>query len=217
MKIEWLAPDSIFEYSNNVNQHPPEQVDAIADSIREFGITKPVLIDVNNVLIAGHGTRLGAIAAGLRLIPCIRHANLSARQVAAYRLADNQLAKRSSYDFGMLADEIDKLVQQDFDVSLLGFDEQQLAALLQDDAGILPGGSVNPPPVDVKAHTRQMKSLAETRVFSFEQIWLLGSLKLSCQDCETRKSRKAAAQQLKVLVERWEAFTGESAVLESNQ
>lgn len=140
MAIEWLPIDEIKEYSGNANIHPDDQIDAIAESIRQFGISKPVLVDAENVLITGHGTRLGAIRAGLTTIPVIKKTNWSPRQISAYRLADNQLAKRSRYDFEKLSNEIDALLNQDFDLSALGFNEQELDALLKIDASILPDG-----------------------------------------------------------------------------
>lgn len=163
MEVEWLNPLALKEYPNNANIHPEAQIEEIAKSIREFGFSKPVLIDADNVLIAGHGTRLGAIRVGKKLIPCIRHTDWSPRQIAAYRLADNQLAKQSRYDFEKLSAEVDLLVGMDFDITALGFNEQELDALLRVDAGILPGGEL-PPPVAIKEREKPAPAEVTARI-----------------------------------------------------
>lgn len=150
--IEWLDINEIHPYAGNANMHPDNQIKAIARSIEEFGITKPLLIDANNVLITGHGTHAAAIVVGLKKVPCVRRADWSDRQVAAYRLADNQLAKKSKYDFELLAEEVSNLIDFDFDVSVLGFDEQELESLLTDNLSIMPTKKILPetPPFDFK-------------------------------------------------------------------
>lgn len=162
MAIEWLHIDKIYPYPGNANTHPVSQLEKLANSIREFGVTKPVLIDAQNVLITGHGTREAAILAGVDKLPCLRKSDWSERQVKAYRLADNQLARLSKDDFSLLSEELDALINADFDIDLLGFNEQEIEALLKVDPGIMPNASptilqtappVAPPPksANVKA------------------------------------------------------------------
>lgn len=109
-EIEMLAVDRLVPYAKNAKKHDDRQVAAIAGSIREFGFTNPVLIDVQDGIIAGHGRVLGARKAGLSEVPCIRLAHLTDAQRRAYILADNRLAETGGgWDLEMLRLEIDDI------------------------------------------------------------------------------------------------------------
>ena len=107
-------------YKKNAKKHPKEQVKRIANSIKEFGFTQPVLIDKNNCVVAGHGRILGAKAAGLKEVPTLCLDDLTEEQIKAYRLADNKL-NESDWDFGLLDEELVEL-DSVLDMSLFGFD-----------------------------------------------------------------------------------------------
>ena len=107
-------------YKKNAKKHPKEQVERIANSIKEFGFTQPVLIDKNNCVVAGHGRILGAKAAGLKEVPTLCLEDLTEEQIKAYRLADNKL-NESDWDFGLLDEELVEL-DDVLDMSLFGFD-----------------------------------------------------------------------------------------------
>lgn len=109
-------------YKKNAKKHPKEQVERIANSIKEFGFTQPVLIDKNNCVVAGHGRILGAKAAGLKEVPTLCLDDLTEEQIKAYRLADNKL-NESDWDFGLLDEELVEL-DSVLDMSLFGFDEE---------------------------------------------------------------------------------------------
>lgn len=106
-------------YKKNAKKHPKSQVEQIANSIKEFGFTQPVLIDSNNSVVAGHGRILGAKKAGLKEVPTICLDDLTPWQVKAYRLADNKL-NESSWDYDFLGEELNSIL--DLDMSLFGFD-----------------------------------------------------------------------------------------------
>lgn len=108
-------------YKKNAKKHPKEQVEQIANSIKEFGFTQPVLIDKNNCVVAGHGRVLGAKKAGLKQVPTICLEDLTPEQIKAYRLADNKL-NESDWQYDLLDEEIQELLEQDVDMSLFGFD-----------------------------------------------------------------------------------------------
>lgn len=108
-------------YKKNAKKHPKEQVEQIANSIREFGFTQPVLIDKHNCVVAGHGRILGAKAAGLKEVPTLCLEDLTEEQIKAYRLADNKL-NESDWDFNLLDEELVTL-NEALDMSLFGFDE----------------------------------------------------------------------------------------------
>lgn len=115
-KIRDLKP-----YKNNAKKHPKEQVNRIAESIKEFGFTQPVLIDKNNEVVVGHGRILGAKQAGLKEVPTVMLEDLTEEQIKAYRLIDNKL-NESDWDYMLLDQEVEQLLQGDIDMSLFGFD-----------------------------------------------------------------------------------------------
>jgi len=128
--VEMMPVASLAPYAANARQHPPEQVAQLAASIGEFGFTVPVLVDERGVLIAGHGRVLAAKALGMEAVPAIRLAHLSEAQARAYRIADNQLALISSWDETLLAAELRALRSDEFDLGLLGFEQEALDRLL---------------------------------------------------------------------------------------
>lgn len=108
-------------YKKNAKKHPKEQVERIANSIKEFGFTQPVIIDSNNCVVAGHGRILGAKKAGLTQVPTVMLESLTEEQIKAYRLVDNKL-NESDWDFSLLDEELG-ILSDDIDMELFGFDE----------------------------------------------------------------------------------------------
>lgn len=107
-------------YKKNAKKHPKEQVEQIANSIKEFGFTQPVIIDSNNCVVAGHGRILGAKKAGLKQVPTVMLEDLTEEQIKAYRLVDNKL-NESEWDYGLLDEELENLTD-DIDMDLFGFE-----------------------------------------------------------------------------------------------
>lgn len=121
--IEKLTP-----YARNTRTHTPAQIDAIAASIKEWGWTMPVLADEDGTLIAGHARIQAAQKLGIAEVPVMLAKGWPEAKRRAYVIADNQLAiKGSGWDFELLASEIEGLGEDGFDLSLLGFDERELA------------------------------------------------------------------------------------------
>lgn len=108
-------------YKKNAKKHPKEQVERIANSIKEFGFTQPVLIDKYNNVVAGHGRVLGAKKAELTEVPTLCLDDLTEEQIKAYRLADNKL-NESDWDYALVDEEIEQLLTSDIDMSLFGFE-----------------------------------------------------------------------------------------------
>lgn len=131
LKIEYIEVSELIEYGKNARTHSDEQVEQLVNSIREFGFTNPVLIDEDNVLIAGHGRTMAAKQFGLDKVPCIRLSNLSDDKKRALRIADNQLALNAGWDLDMLADEVKDLNIEEFNLDLLGFDLDFIDDLLE--------------------------------------------------------------------------------------
>jgi len=129
-QVEWLELNNLIPYAKNSRTHSEAQVAQIAGSIKEFGFNNPVLIDEHNGIIAGHGRVLAAQKLGLQAVPCIRLAHLSETQRKAYVIADNRLALNAGWDDSMLTLELQDLKAEDFNLDLLGFEADELNALL---------------------------------------------------------------------------------------
>ena len=144
--IEYKKTDSLIPYVNNSRTHSDEQVLQIASSINEWGFTNPLLIDEQGGIIAGHGRLMAANKLGLEQVPTITLVGLSEARRKAYIIADNQLALNSGWDLDMLRVEIERLEELDFDLSLVGFENDVIERLLDIDAELpnLPDGDKDP-------------------------------------------------------------------------
>ena len=170
MKIEQIPTADLIPYARNTRTHSPEQVAQIAGSIREFGFTNPVLIDSENGIIAGHGRVMAASKLGLAKVPCIRLAHLTETQKRAYIIADNKLALNAGWDEEMLALELGELGDLDFDLSLIGFGEDELAGLMAETTeGETDPDDVPEPPADP--------------VSVLGDVWVMGKHRIACGDC----------------------------------
>lgn len=129
-EIEICKTDTLIGYARNSRTHSEEQVAQIAASIKEFGFTNPVLIDKDGGIIAGHGRVQAARKLGLTEVPCLRLSHLTKTQTQALVIADNRLALNAGWDNAMLALEFKDLMDQNFDVSLTGFTEEEIDALM---------------------------------------------------------------------------------------
>lgn len=167
--IEMISPKNLIAYKNNSRTHSKEQINQIENSIKEFGFTNPVLLDKNNEIIAGHGRVLASKKMGIKEVPCLRLSHLSEKQKKAYVIADNQLALNAGWDENILSLEIGDLSDNDFDISLLGFNDLELNGyLLKEFEGLTDEDEVPEPPVDP--------------VTKLGNIWQLGNHRLMCED-----------------------------------
>ena len=120
-RIECLPIATLRPYKRNARRHSKAQVGQIADSIRRFGFTNPVLISDDGEIVAGHGRVEAARRIGLETVPTLKLSHLSETERRAYVLADNKLALNAGWDTEVLAIELQDLISLDFDVSLTGF------------------------------------------------------------------------------------------------
>jgi len=169
-QIEYVETAKLVPYARNSRTHSDEQVAQICASIKEFGFTNPVLIDGEGVIIAGHGRTMAAQRLDMKEVPCLRLAHLTDAQKKAYVIADNKLALNAGWDDEMLAIELKELNAEDFDLSLTGFDDDELAALLAEavEEGLTDEDSVPDAP--------------ETPVTVEGDVWVLGNHRLMCGD-----------------------------------
>ena len=135
-RIEMWPLERLVPYERNARTHSPEQVAQIAASIQEFGFTNPILVDGADGILAGHGRLAAAKDMGLAEVPVIVLDHLSTEQRRAYVIADNQLALNAGWDMELLQQEVMALNLADFDLSLLGFDDDRIAELLEGGADV---------------------------------------------------------------------------------
>lgn len=170
--IRKVAIVDLIPYANNSRVHSDEQVNQIAASIREFGFLNPIIIDGDNGIIAGHGRVMAANKLGVKELPCVDASHLSPAQKKAYVIADNKIALNSEWDNDLLRVELEGLQELDFDLSLTGFNEDELGDLLN--VELLPeyeedaDGEVIEPPAEPKTKEGD--------------VWILGKHRLMCGD-----------------------------------
>lgn len=124
--------DELVPYARNARTHSPEQIAQIAASIKEFGFIAPVVIAEDNTILCGHGRFYAAQKLGLKKIPCIKESHLTEAQRRAYVIADNKLSLNAGWDEELLAVELSDLQGENFDLSLLGFDDKEIADLFSE-------------------------------------------------------------------------------------
>lgn len=122
MKVEVFSLNKIQPYKNNPRKNKAS-IDAVVESIKQFGYTQPILIDQNNVIIAGHSRYQACKKLKLKEVACIRLGELSEQQLKAYRIVDNSTGDIAGWDYEKLKLEFDDLEEFDFD--LLGLTEQE--------------------------------------------------------------------------------------------
>ena len=131
--MQLVSIDRLVPYANNARTHSPEQLTKLRSSLREFGFINPVIIDRDFNVIAGHGRIAAAKEEGITEVPCVFVDYLTEAQKKAYILADNRMALDAGWDEELLRIEIKSLQGADFDVSLTGFGEDEIADLFAGD------------------------------------------------------------------------------------
>ena len=131
--MEMVAVEKLVPYVNNARTHSPEQITKLRSSLREFGFINPVIIDKDYGVIAGHGRLMAAKEEGIKEVPCGLVDYLTEAQKKAYIIADNRFAQDAGWDEELLRIEIESLQAEAFDVSLTGFEDQEIADLFAGD------------------------------------------------------------------------------------
>jgi ParB-like chromosome segregation protein Spo0J len=121
--VEYMDAARLCPFGSNARTHSKKQIRQLADSIRAFGFTNPVLIDDSGTILAGHGRVAAAKLLGMTSIPCVRLSNMTPAQKRAYVLADNKLALNASFDEELLTIELQELLacDPDFDIEITGY------------------------------------------------------------------------------------------------
>ncbi len=170
--FQLVSIDKLVPYINNARTHSPEQINKLRSSLREFGFINPVIIDRDLGVLAGHGRVEAAKAEGIAEVPCVFADHLTEAQKKAYILADNRMAMDAGWDEELLRIEIESLQGSDFDVSLTGFDEKELADLFSD-----------PDDRNVKDDGFDLSAALEKAAFVERgDLWTVGRHRLMCGD-----------------------------------
>ena len=170
--MQLVAVGKLIPYVNNARTHSPEQLTKLRSSLREFGFINPVIIDREFNVIAGHGRIAAAKEEGMEEVPCVFVDYLTEAQKKAYILADNRMALDAGWDEELLRIEIESLQGADFDVSLTGFGEDEIADLFAGDGE-----------KDIKDDDFDLSAALEKAAFVERgDIWTVGRHRLVCGD-----------------------------------
>ncbi|WP_037347173.1 site-specific DNA-methyltransferase [Selenomonas sp. oral taxon 138] len=170
-EMQLVPIGKLVPYVNNARTHSKEQITKLRSSLREFGFVNPVIIDREFNVIAGHGRILAAKEENIEQVPCVFVDYLTEAQKKAYILADNRFALDAGWDEDMLRVEMEALQDMDFDISLTGFDEAEIADLFAAD--------------DNEAQEDDFDEDAALQAEAFVktgELWLLGKHRLLCAD-----------------------------------
>ena len=170
--MQLIAVEKLVPYVNNARTHSPEQLTKLRSSLREFGFVNPVIIDRDFNVIAGHGRIAAAKEEGMEEVPCVFVDYLTEAQKKAYILADNRMALDAGWDEELLRIEIESLQGADFDVSLTGFGEDEIADLFAGDGE----KGVKDDDFDLSA------ALEKAAFVERGDIWTVGRHRLMCGD-----------------------------------
>jgi len=172
MQIENVNVKKIISYVNNPRKNDGAAVDKVAASIKEFGFKVPIIIDGNNVVVAGHTRLKAAKQIGMTEVPIIRADDLTKSQVKAFRIADNRIAEESNWDFEKLEIELEGL--DDFDIGILGFDDGELSFLDE--------GEVVEDDYEI-----QVPEIPKSKV---GDVWVMGNQRVMCGDSTNSENIK---------------------------
>ena len=169
MKIELRSITDIKPYPNNPRIND-DAVDTVAGSIKEFGFRQPIVVDSDSVIICGHTRFKAAKKLGLEKVPVHVAQDLSPEQIKAYRIADNKSAELAEWNYDLLPIELADLQSCNYDLGLLGFDQDELAKLLNPELneGLTDPDDIPAPP--------------DAAITQPGDLWVLGNHRLLCGD-----------------------------------
>ena len=171
MNIVQCKVESLIPYAKNSRTHDDAQIAQIAASIKEFGWTNPILVDGDKGIIAGHGRLMAARKLGMTEVPVIELKDLTPTQKKAYIIADNRLALNAGWDDQLLTIELNELLEDKFSLDLLGFNADELNALLN--------------PVEITEGLTDEDEVPEPPpepITKLGDVWMLGNHRLMCGD-----------------------------------
>ena len=162
---------TLTPYTGNPRTHTKRQISQIAESIKTFGWTNPILVDDEGGIIAGHGRVAAAKELGIEMVPTIRLSQMTEAQKRAYIIADNKLAENAGWDESILAIEFEALAELDFDVSVIGFEMGEVDRIISNFV------ELPDEPDDVTPAVT-----ADNVVTNLGDVWQIGPHRLICGD-----------------------------------
>lgn len=188
LQVIYRDPKTLKPRATNPRTHSKKQIERIKKSIEQFGFVRPVLVDGDDGIIAGHGSTLAAIELGIADIPTVRVDHLTPAQVRAYVIADNKLAENAGWDRQILALELKELsLNLDFDVTLTGFELPEVDLLFGELDGTASDAADEIPALEPN----------RPAVTSPGDLWQIGQHFLFCGDSTKRESFQALLGDLK--------------------
>jgi ParB-like chromosome segregation protein Spo0J len=158
--VELWPIDRIRPYDKNPREHSPEQITMLAASMRDDGVTAPILVDEDGIIIAGHGRRLAALQNGFEKYPVIIANGWSETKKRAVRIKDNSLALLSTWDNALLDYELTELETDGFQLETLGLDDRELNRFLTNETRSAPNADeIEVTPEMIDAGTRMFRSV----------------------------------------------------------
>ncbi len=181
LQIEVRPIKQLRPYPRNSRIHSKKQIRQIADSIRKFGFTNPVLIDREGMILAGHGRVEAAKLLGMETVPCVRLEKMTEAQKRTYVLADNKLALNAGWDYELLAEELKELSATglDIDVGLTGFSIAEVDSIIADASPEEPGNPDDDLLPDVDPASMRCKP---------GDIWQVGPHRIICGDAREQNT-----------------------------
>ena len=167
LSIEWWPIARPKPYAKNARTLSARAIETLAKSLKEFGWRQPIVVDVKDVIVAGHTRLLAAKSLGMTQVPVHVARELTAAQIRAYRIMDNRSADETDWDMPTLEAELAELAALEVDLSLTGFEAAELAELMKPDP--LTDEDDTPP-------------IPETPVTRLGDLWLLGNHRVLCGD-----------------------------------
>ena len=192
LAINYASPSEIKPYKSNPKIHKSKQIQQIVNSISEFNFNNPILIDENNIIIAGHGRLIAANHLNMQQVPVIKLTHLSDAQKKAYRIADNKLTENGEWDFDLLKLEFEDLnsLELDFNLDITGFDTADIDIMLDES---LRNKQVK---LDEKANT--VPFIPENEIVSrLGDVWQLGKHRIICGNALEKESYSSLFQDQK--------------------
>jgi hypothetical protein len=197
LTVIYQSVSTLKPFSRNARTHSKHQIHQIAESIKAFGFTNPILIDGTSTIVAGHGRFAAAKLLGMDRVPTICLESLTEAQVRTYVIADNRLAENAGWDKSILAIELQHLVTiENLAVAITGFEVAEVDLIVHEATG--------------KRGQNDVYGVAESgqTVTKSGDTWLLGTHRIVCSDSLNRGSYEA----IDTVIRRWQKYTGERAI-----
>jgi hypothetical protein len=179
LKVEDIAIQQLTPYQNNPRLHSKKQIDKLARAINDFGFLIPVLIDDQNIVLAGHARIEAAMQLALPRVPCVRASHLNETQKRAFTILDNRVAEEATWDFQLLAKEVEILHSEGIDLTTTGFEIPEIEMIFD---------AAAPPASNAEDDDRIPDPTPHRVVTKPNDLWILDEHRLFCGDARRRQS-----------------------------